>query len=204
MSMGKRCFFRNMTQPRNDNLYLWQITVIFAPLVFYGYWDVRFVALLAGLTVANWLIVRLFGRHRHIWILDLGIAMNRGTLAVFNRHSLYDLSCKPQRSPRGLPFAIPSPARLGAPARPVEFGLLERFTARLSFIKAHLSRCLSFPPSPPASSRSWRCPKSSDQPQNLFEQFSWHCDLGQLEDDGAAVSHDLGADLHQLLAQRGE
>lgn len=60
-----------------------QITVILASLVFYGYWDVRFVALLAGLTVANWLIVRLFERYRHIWILDLGIAMNLGTLAVF-------------------------------------------------------------------------------------------------------------------------
>lgn len=114
MSIGKRCFFRNMAQLRNDNLYLWQITVIFASLAFYGYWDVRSIALLADRTVANWLIVRLFGWYRHIWILDLGIAMNRGTLAVFNRHSPCDLSCRPQRSPPGLPLAIGSPARLGA------------------------------------------------------------------------------------------
>lgn len=84
-SIGKRCFFRNMAHPRNDNLYSWQITVFFASSVLYGYWDVRFVAFLARLTVANWLIVPLFGWYQHIGFLDLGIAMNRGTLAVFNR-----------------------------------------------------------------------------------------------------------------------
>lgn len=60
-SIGKRCFFTNMVQPPDDNQYLWQITVIFASLVFYGYWDVQFIALLADRTVANWLIVRLSG-----------------------------------------------------------------------------------------------------------------------------------------------
>ncbi len=36
-----------------------QAIVVVASLVFYGWWDVRFVPLLAGLTVANWLIAQL-------------------------------------------------------------------------------------------------------------------------------------------------
>ena len=39
-----------------------QAIVVVASLFFYGWWDVRFVPLLAGLTVANWLIVRWFAR----------------------------------------------------------------------------------------------------------------------------------------------
>ena len=39
-----------------------QAIVVVASLFFYGWWDVRFVPLLAGLTVANWLIARWFGR----------------------------------------------------------------------------------------------------------------------------------------------
>ena len=54
-----------------------QAIVVGASLFFYGWWDVRFVPLLAGLTVANWLIARWFaisgartaeavqGRHAH-------------------------------------------------------------------------------------------------------------------------------------------
>ena len=38
-----------------------QTVVVLASLVFYGWWDVRFVPLLAGLTVANWLIAQWFG-----------------------------------------------------------------------------------------------------------------------------------------------
>ena len=41
-----------------------QAIVVVASLFFYGWWDVRFVPLLAGLTVANWLIVALVRRPR--------------------------------------------------------------------------------------------------------------------------------------------
>ena len=37
-----------------------QAIVVAASLFFYGWWDIRFVPLLAGLTVANWLIARWF------------------------------------------------------------------------------------------------------------------------------------------------
>ncbi len=40
-----------------------------------------------------------------------------------------------------------------------------------------------------------------NQAQDLSEQGSWHCDLGKLERDVAAMSHDLCADLHLLLSQ---
>ncbi len=38
-----------------------QAVVVLASLAFYGWWDIRFVPLLAGLTVANWLIAQWFG-----------------------------------------------------------------------------------------------------------------------------------------------
>ena len=48
-------------------------------------------------------------------------------------------------------------------------------------------------------SRSWS--QSVDQPQDFLEQFPRHRDLGHLEDDVAAMAHDLGADLDELLPQ---
>ena len=41
-----------------------QSIVVLASLFFYGWWDIRFVPLLAGLTVANWLIAQWFGLRR--------------------------------------------------------------------------------------------------------------------------------------------
>ncbi|HEX4261114.1 MAG TPA: MBOAT family protein [Acetobacteraceae bacterium] len=60
-----------------------QSIVIVASLVFYGWWDVRFVPLLAGLTVANWLVARAFGRWRHAAIPAAGVAMNLAALGFF-------------------------------------------------------------------------------------------------------------------------
>jgi D-alanyl-lipoteichoic acid acyltransferase DltB (MBOAT superfamily) len=57
--------------------------VIVASLVFYGWWDVRFVPLLAGLTVANWLVAQAFGRWRRPAILIAGVAMNLAALGFF-------------------------------------------------------------------------------------------------------------------------
>ena len=45
-----------------------QAFVVLASLAFYGWWDVRFVPLLAGLTIANWLIAQWFGSWRARWI----------------------------------------------------------------------------------------------------------------------------------------
>ena len=57
-----------------------QSVVIVASLVFYGWWDVRFVPLLAGLTVANWVVAQAFGRWRGPAILIAGVAHEpRGT-----------------------------------------------------------------------------------------------------------------------------
>jgi alginate O-acetyltransferase complex protein AlgI len=60
-----------------------QALVIVASLVFYAWWDVRFVPLLVGLTLANWLIVRWFGAARHRWIPILGVVLNLLALALF-------------------------------------------------------------------------------------------------------------------------
>ncbi len=58
-----------------------QVWVILASLVFYAFWDVRFVPLLVGLTAANWLVARAHaGRPGGAWA-TLGIVMNLGVLA---------------------------------------------------------------------------------------------------------------------------
>ncbi len=41
-----------------------QLLIVAASLVFYGWWDVRFVPLLVSLTLANWLIARWYGVSR--------------------------------------------------------------------------------------------------------------------------------------------
>ncbi len=63
--------------------WLRQAVLIGASLVFYGWWDVRFVPLLAGLTLTNWLVVRAYGRWRQdAWLVG-GVVMNLAVLAVF-------------------------------------------------------------------------------------------------------------------------
>ena len=60
-----------------------QTVIVVASLAFYGWWDIRFVPLLAGLTVANWLIVRWFGVARASWIPVLGVVLNLAVLGLF-------------------------------------------------------------------------------------------------------------------------
>jgi alginate O-acetyltransferase complex protein AlgI len=60
-----------------------QLLIVVASLGFYGWWDIRFVPLLAALTVANWLIAQWFGRHRAPWIPLFGVALNLGVLGLF-------------------------------------------------------------------------------------------------------------------------
>ena len=61
-----------------------QWIVIAASLVFYGYWDWRFVPLLAGLTVANWLIAYGHGKGAGRGHLPtLGIVLNLAVLIGF-------------------------------------------------------------------------------------------------------------------------
>jgi alginate O-acetyltransferase complex protein AlgI len=60
-----------------------QSVVILASLAFYGWWDIQFVPLLAGLTLANWLIAQWFGRHRIAAIPIAGVVLNLAVLALF-------------------------------------------------------------------------------------------------------------------------
>jgi D-alanyl-lipoteichoic acid acyltransferase DltB (MBOAT superfamily) len=60
-----------------------QAFVVAASLVFYGAWDVRFVPLLAGLTVANWLLARWFGAGGGRAVPLLGVVLNLAVLALF-------------------------------------------------------------------------------------------------------------------------
>jgi alginate O-acetyltransferase complex protein AlgI len=57
--------------------------LIAASLVYYGYWDLRFIPLLVGLALANWLLARVFAAGWGRFWLDLGIVLNLGTLGLF-------------------------------------------------------------------------------------------------------------------------
>src|SRR5262249_8377459 len=46
----------------------------------------------------------------------------------------------------------------------------------------------------------WR-PQPGNEHEDFVEHLSWHCDLGHLEHDVAAVADHLGADLDQLFPQ---
>ena len=59
-----------------------QVVVVLASLAFYGWWDIRFVPLLAGLTVANWLIAQWFGASRARWIPVFGVVLNLAVLGA--------------------------------------------------------------------------------------------------------------------------
>ncbi len=77
-----------------------QAFVVVASMTFYAWWDVRFVPLLAGLTVANWLIARWFGATRQRWIPVLGVVLNLLMLALFKyadflRGTVFDLTGQP-------------------------------------------------------------------------------------------------------------
>ncbi len=57
--------------------------VVLASLVFYGWWDVRYLPLLAGLALGTWLIALAFGRWRRGWIPLAGVTLNLAALGVF-------------------------------------------------------------------------------------------------------------------------
>ena len=65
-----------------DRRTLRQCVMVAASLIFYGWWDVRFVPLLVALTVANWLIVRAFAFARRGGWLTTGIVLNLAVLGV--------------------------------------------------------------------------------------------------------------------------
>ena len=57
--------------------------LIAASLVFYGWWDIRFLPLLIGQTLVTWLIVELAIRKDWRWLLDFAIVANLSVLGLF-------------------------------------------------------------------------------------------------------------------------
>ena len=57
--------------------------LVAASLVFYGWWNWRYVPLLVGLTLANWGIAKAFEASRSRSLPLLGVAMNLAVLGVF-------------------------------------------------------------------------------------------------------------------------
>jgi alginate O-acetyltransferase complex protein AlgI len=59
------------------------VVLIAASLVFYGWWDARFIALLVGQITATWLLARGHGRTGRAALLYAGIVLNLASLATF-------------------------------------------------------------------------------------------------------------------------
>lgn len=57
--------------------------LILASLLFYAWWDPRFVPLLAGQTIGTWLIAEVYLRHSSRFWIVLGIAANLAVLGFF-------------------------------------------------------------------------------------------------------------------------
>lgn len=58
-----------------------QAWVVVASLLFYAFWDLRFVPVLVGLTLVNWLVARAHAAHPRGRWADAGILLNLGVLA---------------------------------------------------------------------------------------------------------------------------
>jgi alginate O-acetyltransferase complex protein AlgI len=60
-----------------------QYALIAASLVFYSYWDVRFLPLLLGQIGITWVLARLSSEGRNLPVIVLGVLVNLGSLATF-------------------------------------------------------------------------------------------------------------------------
>ncbi|GJD81877.1 MBOAT family O-acyltransferase [Methylobacterium gregans] len=62
----------------------WRLAVLVGlSLVFYGWWDPRFVPLLGASVLLNWWVSRLYLRAPAPWLIPLAIALNLAVLALF-------------------------------------------------------------------------------------------------------------------------
>jgi alginate O-acetyltransferase complex protein AlgI len=60
-----------------------QWSLLAASLIFYGWWDVRFVPLLVGQIGITWVLTGLHARTKSTWPLKAGIAVNLASLGTF-------------------------------------------------------------------------------------------------------------------------
>src|SRR5829696_5147767 len=68
----------------------WRLPALaFLSFLFYGYWDWRFVPLLAASIVVNWLIAEGFGRTKQAFLIPLAIAGNLLVLAFFKYFNFF-------------------------------------------------------------------------------------------------------------------
>ncbi|HEV7439099.1 MAG TPA: MBOAT family O-acyltransferase [Methylobacterium sp.] len=68
----------------------WRLPVlVLLSFAFYGWWDLRFVPLLAASILVNWLVARAFLRSRNGVLIPLAIALNLVVLALFKYLSFF-------------------------------------------------------------------------------------------------------------------
>lgn len=68
----------------------WRLPVLaLLSFVFYGYWDWRFIPLLAGSILVNWLVAQAFGTTKLRLLIPLALAANLLVLAVFKYFNFF-------------------------------------------------------------------------------------------------------------------
>jgi alginate O-acetyltransferase complex protein AlgI len=73
-----------------DDFPQWRIgTLVILSLIFYGYWDVRFVPLMLGSILLNWWVSRIFSRTKRTVIIDAAVIANLALLGLFKYSNFF-------------------------------------------------------------------------------------------------------------------
>jgi D-alanyl-lipoteichoic acid acyltransferase DltB (MBOAT superfamily) len=57
--------------------------LLIASLIFYGYWDYRFVPFLVFSIIMNWIVVQLYSKYNRVWLIAFGIVVNLAFIGFF-------------------------------------------------------------------------------------------------------------------------
>lgn len=88
----------------------WRLRVlVLASLLFYGYWDARFVPLLAGSIAGNWLLARAFAASSLGVLVPAGVALNLLLLGVFKYADFFAASVLATVGQTHVPWSVVLP-----------------------------------------------------------------------------------------------
>src|SRR5438270_4692007 len=82
--------------------------LILLSLIFYGYWDVRFLPLLIGSILINWLAAKAYIATKHEGIITAAIVLNLAALGLFKYMNFFAETVSAFGLPVG-PFALVLP-----------------------------------------------------------------------------------------------
>ncbi len=95
----------------NHNARTWKWFMIVASYVFYGWWDPRYIPLLAGVTVIAQLAAIVVSRQddprRRVWAMGVGVALTIAPLLFFKYYGFFTVNVTNTAAALSLPFSPP-------------------------------------------------------------------------------------------------